>query len=237
MSGLPARDDGYARKAGFRFDKSLAPDLDFTFAGGFATRRVDHAFDLTARLFVNNSDPIVPGQPALLPIHLAKDLDDFLFASPVLADASPNPFQGTNPFNLPDPFIPASWASTVVPGQTLSALGLPRYQNYEKMPQDGSHLRAKLSGITDHDLEWSLAGYAELYDTSLGHIGHSWEREEFDLDFKANKPIGDSHHLALACPHATCHSMLTMWLPIHGHFLHLIQPQTPCERIFHSIMG
>ena len=87
MSGLPARDDGYARKAGFRFDKSLAPDLDFTFAGGFATRRVDHAFDLTARLFVNNSDPIVPGQPALLPIHLAKDLDDFLFASPVLADA------------------------------------------------------------------------------------------------------------------------------------------------------
>ena len=196
MSGLPARDDGYARKAGFRFDKSLAPDLDFTFAGGFATRRVDHAFDLTARLFVNNSDPIVPGQPALLPIHLAKDLDDFLFASPVLADASPNPFQGTNPFNLPDPFIPASWASTAVPGQTLSALGLPRYQNYEKMPQDGSHLRAKLSGITDHDLEWSLAGYAELYDTSLGHIGHSWEREELDLDFKANKPIGDSHHLA-----------------------------------------
>ena len=57
------------------------------------------------------------------------------------------------------------------------------------MPQDASHLRAKLEGITDNDLEWSLAGYAELYDTSLGHVGHSWEREEFDLDFKANKPI------------------------------------------------
>ena len=66
---------------------------------------------------------------------------------------------------------------------TLSALGLPVIKITRKMPQDGSHLRAK-SGITDHDLEWSLAGYAELYDTSLGHIGHSWEREEFDLDFK-----------------------------------------------------
>ena len=64
------------------------------------------------------------------------------------------------------------------------------------MPQDGSHLRAKLSGITDNDLEWALAGYAELYDTTLGHIGHSWERKEFDLDFKANKPIGDFNHLA-----------------------------------------
>ena len=41
-----------------------------------------------------------------------------------------------------------------------------------------------------------MAGYAELYDTTLGHIGHSWEREEFDIDFKANKPIGDSHHVA-----------------------------------------
>ena len=50
MSGLPARDDGYARKAGFRYDKSLGPDLDFTFAGGFATRRVDHVMDLSSRL-------------------------------------------------------------------------------------------------------------------------------------------------------------------------------------------
>ena len=64
------------------------------------------------------------------------------------------------------------------------------------MPQDASHLRAKLSGITDNDLEWSLSGYAELYYTSLGHVGHSWEREEFDVDFKANRPIGDRNHLA-----------------------------------------
>ena len=54
-----------------------------------------------------------------------------------------------------------------------------------------------LEGITNNDLEWSLAGYAELYDTSFGHVGHSWERGRvFDLDFKANKPIGDFHHIA-----------------------------------------
>ena len=51
ISGLGARDDGYARKAGFRFDKELGADLDLTIAGGFATRRVEHVLDLTARLF------------------------------------------------------------------------------------------------------------------------------------------------------------------------------------------
>jgi iron complex outermembrane receptor protein len=171
ISGMPARDDGYARKAGFRFDKELAMDLDLTIAGSFATRRVEHILDLTARLFYYNAaDPSSP-----IPIHLAGAL------------SLPN---------LPSPLIPSSWQSSAVPGQTLSAFGLPRYQNYEEMPQDASHLRAKLSGITDNDLEWSLSGYAELYDTTLGHVGHSWEREEFDLDFRANKPIGDRNHLA-----------------------------------------
>ena len=47
-----------------------------------------------------------------------------------------------------------------------------------------------------NELEWSLAGYAELYDTSLGHIGHSWTRKEFDIDFRANKRIGDYNHVA-----------------------------------------
>lgn len=163
MSGLPARDDGFARKAGFRFDKEIAMDLDLTIASGFATRRVDHVLDLTARLLVfNPADPTTP-----VPVQLV---------SPAL--------------------IPASWQATAVPGETVSALGLSRFQNYEEMPQDGSHLRAKLSGITNGDLEWSLASYAELYDTTLGHIGQSWEREEFDLDFRANKPIGDRNHLA-----------------------------------------
>ncbi|MBT3637833.1 MAG: TonB-dependent receptor [Opitutae bacterium] len=170
MSGLPARDDGYARKAGFRFDKELAMDLDLTIAGGFATRRVEHVLDLTYRLF------------ELLPLNLT----------------------GSNKVNTAPSWVP-TWApyatGTTLPWSTLKdapaqGLTLDRYQNYEEMPQDASHVRAKLSGITDGDLEWSLAGYAELYDTDLGHIGHSWEREEFDLDFKANKPIGDRNHIA-----------------------------------------
>ena len=171
MSGMPARDDGYARKAGFRFDKELAMDLDLTIAGGFATRRVEHALDLTARLFYYNATD--PSRP--IPIHLAGALS----------------LPG-----LPSPLIPTTWQSSAVAGQTVSSLGLPRYQNYEDMPQDASHLRAKISGITDGDMEWSFAGYAELYDTTLGHVGHGWEREEFDLDFRANKPIGDRNHLA-----------------------------------------
>ena len=86
------------------------------------------------------------------------------------------------------------------PSPTTSSMSMPtgfiRYQNYEEMPQDSSHLRAKISGITINELEWSIAGYAELYDTSLGHIGHGWEREEFDLDFRANKPLGENNHIA-----------------------------------------
>jgi iron complex outermembrane receptor protein len=167
ISGLDARDDGFARKAGFRFDKELGSDLDLTIAGGFATRRVDHVLDLTSRLFYNNVPVTIPGMPDLIP---AGNIPGLLSAT-------------------------TNW-----PSPTTSSMALPtgfiRYQNYEKMPQDGSHLRAKLSGITQNELEWSIAGYAELYDTSLGHIGHTWEREEFDLDFRANKPLGDKNHIA-----------------------------------------
>ena len=174
VSGMDARDDGYARKAGFRFDKELGSDLDLTIAGGFATRRVDHVLDLTSRLFYNNVPVTIPGMPNLIP-----------------AGNIPGLLSGTT--NWPSP--------------TTSSMSMPtgfiRYQNYEEMPQDGSHLRAKLSGTTDNDLEWSIAGYAELYDTSLGHVGHSWEREEFDLDFRANKPWGEKNHIAfgLAAKH------------------------------------
>ena len=173
ISGLDARDDGFARKAGFRFDKELGPDLEMTFAGGFATRRVEHVMDLSNRLLLPTGDPNNP----YIYMGLAKNLG-------LINQAQY------------DMFLPASWKAVEVQGQTISTYNLQRYQNYEDMPQDGSHLRAKLSGITDNNLEWSLAGYAELYDTTLGHIGHSWKRKEFDLDFRANKPIGDYNHLA-----------------------------------------
>lgn len=54
-SGLPARDDGYLRKAGFRFDKELNSDLDIYVAGGFSTRRVEHVLDLSNRLLHDSS--------------------------------------------------------------------------------------------------------------------------------------------------------------------------------------
>jgi iron complex outermembrane recepter protein len=173
ISGMDARDDGYARKAGFRFDKELNADLDLTIAGAFATRRVDHVLDLSNRLVLATGDAVNPH----VYLGLAKNMG-------LISQA------------MYDFLVPASWKSTEVNGESISPYNLKRYQNYEEMPQDGSHLRAKLSGITDNNLEWTLAGYAELYDTTLGHIGHSWERREFDLDFKANKPIGDFNHLA-----------------------------------------
>ena len=200
MSGLPARDDGYARKAGFRFDKELAMDLDLTIAGGFATRRVEHVLDLTSRLLYP-TDPVYHAQynpipnphvpsPGFMGLPSWQNGD-----SPYLPVAAARALLDSTAL---DPTLPSlsSYATWPAPNGLIQPVGLPRIDNYEKMPQDASHLRAKLSGITDDDLEWSLAGYAELYDTNLGHIGHSWEREEFDLDFKANKPIGDFHHLA-----------------------------------------
>lgn len=197
-SGLSAKDDGYFRKAGFRYDKTLSRDLDFTFAGALGKRRVHHVLDLSARLQYRNDAAgpyFVPQQPELIPIHLAQDLQDFLLRSSKLPNGDPNPFEGIlNLLNLP--LIPPSWQNALVPGNTISDYNLPRYEYFGEMPHDAGHLRAKLSGVTDSDLEWTLAGYAEQYKTFLGHVGRRWERNQYDVDFKANKPIGDRHHLA-----------------------------------------
>ena len=75
-SGLPARDDGHLRKAGFRFDKNLGSDFNLYIAGGFATRRLEHVLDLSNRLLHDPSkfvsdltalqlNPIVQATPAL----------------------------------------------------------------------------------------------------------------------------------------------------------------------------
>ena len=42
--------------------------------------------------------------------------------------------------------------------------GIPRIDNYEKIPQMDRILGPSFRH-TDNDLEWSLAAYAELYDT------------------------------------------------------------------------
>ncbi|MDA8775178.1 TonB-dependent receptor [Opitutales bacterium] len=192
ISGMDARDDGYARKAGFRFDKELGSDMDFTFAGGFATRRVDHAMDLSSRLLYPTDpnyalfpNPFLPadGMGGLLPIA---SNDEFPFIPISVATA----------LSLPGVPPQSKYSTWPAANGLIQPIGIPRIDHYEKMPQDGSHLRAKISGITENELEWSVAGYAEIYDTTLGHIGHSWERREYDLDFRANKPIGDFNHLA-----------------------------------------
>jgi outer membrane receptor protein involved in Fe transport len=192
LSGVDARDDGYARKAGFRFDKELGSDLGLTIAGGFATRRVDHVLDLSSRLLYPTDpnyslfpNPFLPadGMGGLLPIA---SNDEFPFI----------PISVATQKGLPGVPPQSKYSTWPAPTGLIQPIGIPRIDNYEQMPQDASHLRTKLSGITDNELEWSLAGYAELYDTSLGHVGHSWTRKEFDFDFRANKPIGDYNHLS-----------------------------------------
>ena len=192
ISGMDARDDGYARKAGFRFDKELGSELDLTIAGSFATRRVDHVLDLSSRLLYPTDpnyslfpNPFLPadGMGGLLPIA---SNDEFPFI----------PISVATQKGLPGVPPQSKYSTWPAPTGLIQPIGIPRIDNYEQMPQDASHLRTKLSGITDNELEWSLAGYAELYDTSLGHVGHSWTRKEFDFDFRANKPIGDYNHLS-----------------------------------------
>ncbi|MDA8775176.1 TonB-dependent receptor plug domain-containing protein [Opitutales bacterium] len=113
-SGLPARDDGYLRKAGFRFDKNLGSDLNLYIAGGFATRRVEHVLDLSNRLLhdpskfvsdvrnlpahpgfsllsasnqqvVNNLVAILPSVVPPIPLSVSQQLGGVLALSPDLA--------------------------------------------------------------------------------------------------------------------------------------------------------
>ena len=200
ISGMDARDDGYARKAGFRFDKELNADLDLTIAGGFATRRVEHVLDLSSRLLYP-TDPVYHAQHNPIP-NSNVPVPGFMGLpswqngdSPYLPLAKASALLAGSPLA---PTLPpsTSYSTWPAPNGLIQPIGIPKIDNYEQMPQDASHLRTKLSGITGNELEWSLAGYAELYDTSLGHVGHSWTRKEFDIDFRANKPIGDYNHLS-----------------------------------------
>lgn len=110
-SGLPARDDGYLRKAGFRIDKELDSDLNFYLGGGFATRRLEHVLDLSNRLlhdprkFVSDLATLQAGAPPGLapavqqfvaqlslpavvppiPLSVSQQLGALLSASPQLA--------------------------------------------------------------------------------------------------------------------------------------------------------
>ena len=229
-SGLPARDDGYLRKAGFRFDKKLNSDLNFYIAGGGATRRLEHTLDLSNRLlhdpsqFVASlyalpSNPIVQANPALF--AGAQQLITALSLPPVVPPiplsvsqqlgALLNPqlvaFGGLLNYDLPpaSSYSKSAWDSIAngnvsYPGlasfASLSGMDATRYERYGDLTNDSGHVVAKLDGITDSDLEWSLTGAVEHTEISLGHIGFDWDQTQFDLGFDANRPLGDFHRLS-----------------------------------------
>lgn len=190
-SGLPARDDGYLRKAGFRFDKKLNSDLSFYIAGGGATRRLEHTLDLSARLLYQNS--ILPEYPELIPLSYIQSVEPFLFASPFLLDGSANLLQGV-PLNLPS--TPSSWSSIASGNINFGDAQITRFERYGELTNNSGHVVASLDGITESDLEWSLTGAVEHTEISLGHIGFDWDQTQYDLGFDANRPLGDFHRLS-----------------------------------------
>ena len=229
-SGLPARDDGYLRKAGFRFDKKLNSDLNFYIAGGGATRRLEHTLDLSNRLLHNPSqfvaslnalpsNPIVQANPALvagaqqlitalslpqvvppIPLSVSQQLGALL--NPQLAA-----YGGLLTYDLPpaSSYSKGSWdnisnGNVSYPGlssiASLSGMDAARYERYGELTNDSGHIVAKLDGITDSDLEWSLTGAVDHTEISLGHIGFDWDQTQYDLGFDANRPLGDFHRLS-----------------------------------------
>ena len=190
-SGLPARDDGYLRKAGVRFDKELNSDVNFYIAGGGATRRLEHTLDLSARLLYQNS--ILPEYPEFIPLSYIQSVEPFLFASPLLSDGSENLLEGVS-LNLPS--TPPSWSSIASGNINFGDSQITRFEQYGELTNDSGHVVARLDGITDSDLEWSLTGAVEHTEISLGHIGFDWDQTQFDLGFDANRPLGDFHRLS-----------------------------------------
>ena len=190
-SGLPARDDGHLRKAGFRYDTKLGSGLDFYIAGGGATRRLEHTLDLSNRLLYDLSTLTLAEQAG---IKLALGLPSSTVLGPV-----PLPVAQSLPIGQPPlaSYNPLTWA-TLSNGQVpyLFGLNTARFEDYGDLTNDSGHLVAKLEGITDSDLEWSVTGAVEHTEISLGHIGFDWDQTQYDLGFDANRPLGDFHRLS-----------------------------------------
>ena len=90
------------------------------------------------------------------------------------------------------------YANSISNGQipALSGSNTTRYERYGELTNDSGHVVAKLNGITDSDLEWSLTGAVEHTEISLGHIGFDWDQTQYDLGFDANRPLGDFQRLS-----------------------------------------
>ena len=193
-SGLPARDDGYLRKAGFRFDKELNSDLNFYVAGGGATRRLEHTLDLSNRLLYD-----LGGLPSASQLQLKA-----LLGFDPSTNLTPVPFslvQGLRIAGIPSlgsllSYNPLTWANIATGTVPFQNFNISRFEQYGELTNDSGHVVAKLDGITDSDLEWSLTGAVEHTEISLGHIGFDWDQTQFDLGFDANRPLGDFHRLS-----------------------------------------
>jgi outer membrane receptor protein involved in Fe transport len=106
---------------------------------------------------------------------------------------SANLLQGVS-LNLPS--TPPSWSSIASGNINFGDAQITRFEQYGELTNDSGHVVARLDGITDSDLEWSLTGAVEHTEISLGHIGFDWDQTQFDLGFDANRPLGDFHRLS-----------------------------------------
>ena len=205
-SGMPARDDGYLRKAGFRFDKELNSDLNFYIAGGGATRRLEHTLDLSNRLLYDLGSLPAASQlqlKALLGFDPATNLSPVplsLVQGLRVAGIPPFATQAQVQALLPEPSLvtynPLTWANIATGTVPFQNFSISRFEQYGELTNDSAHVVAQLDGITDSELEWSLTGAVEHTEISLGHIGFDWDQTQFDLGFDANRPLGDFHRLS-----------------------------------------
>jgi outer membrane receptor protein involved in Fe transport len=188
-SGLPAQDDGYLRKVGFRLDKELGADLHVYLSGGFSTRRLEHVLDFSNRLFyVENLLTPVP-----VPLAYAQQLATLPALHPLYIDPSKLP-----PVSSFSPSSAAFWGAPngLISYPNLPGGVIPRYERYGEMKNDSSNLVAKINGITNQDLEWSLTGFVDHSDIYMGHLGFEWEQTQYDISFDGNQPLGDRHRLS-----------------------------------------
>ena len=159
-SGLPARDDGYLRKLGFRYDKELASDLNFFIAGGGAKRKLSHVLDLSNRLLFDQNSSMAA---TLIRNKFNLDPTDDLPPVPLglARNTLPPLLLGEFPFGEMPPSISynsSSW-DALANGTVAHPYGIiPRLERYGEMTNDSGHLVSKLEGITDGELEWSVTG-------------------------------------------------------------------------------
>ena len=200
-SGLSARDDGYLRKAGFRFDGELGRDISYYISGGVSTRRLEHVLDLSNRLLYNAA-----GEPALVQAAIKSALGlnpamDLSQVSVPLSVAQSLVSAGIPLSKVPSVFSYNSpaWASVLtgqIPYQAIPGASIARFDRYAPMTNESAHLISHIEGITNSDLEWKLTGSVDQTDIDMGHLGLEWEQTQFNLTFDANFALSDRHRIS-----------------------------------------